>query len=91
MEYKGEFCTDFPIIVYDMNDANFRSKANEFGMKCDIAGKRFRICMDKAGFCRSTEKCVKHTLLFWCNLYEEIYIPAKEHQYLLDANTKCKK
>jgi hypothetical protein len=89
-EYKRGECTKPNMAVYDLNDAAFRNQLNDFGFKCSIAGKRFRVCRDRPGFCQFTLQCEKH-ILFWCKKYKEIYIPASEHTYLINAKTTCER
>ncbi len=75
---------------YSLEDAEFRTTANKLNFICSIGARRFKVCIDKPGYCRHTfyQKCFlgicgkKHR--------EEEYIPAKEkHQFLLDAKAKC--
>lgn len=64
----------------------FRIMANDFKFICNIGGRRFKICLDKEGFCRLEE--VPSCLLCKTKT-KEIFIPITDYQYLLDANTKC--
>lgn len=89
-EYKHNECVKPNIIAYDMSDEKQRAQLIDFNFKCKIAGKRFRICRDRPGFCRWTLECEKH-MLFWCKKYKEIYIPASEHAYLMQAKTVCER
>ena len=90
-EYKKGKCVKWDIIKYDVNDSKFRKKVNDFNITCRVATKRWRICLDKPGFCRRTLKCVEKCWywLFSCCKYEELFISINDYQYLLDANTYC--
>lgn len=91
-EYKSGMCIKFNVDQYDLNDQKIREKLNSFNFKCAIAGKRYRICKDKPGYCRWIEECKKHSFMWWgCREWEEEYIPAKDHKYLIDAGVRCKR
>ena len=81
-------CEDFRINTHSLADQAVRERLNELGFICSIGKKRFKVCMDKPGFCRFKTKST------WLGLKKELileeYIDAAErHQYLLDAATKC--
>lgn len=88
LEYKKDKCVNWDVKTYDINDPAIRKQLNEFRITCNIAGERWRVCLEAPGYCRTTLKCIKK-FLFWCSKYENKYIPAENHQYLLDANTHC--
>lgn len=88
VEMDGEDCKKWDITTYDMNDEEFRRKANDFRIVCRLGGKRWRICLKKAGFCRRI--CLKKGWGGKCKKHEEKFIPATDHQYLYDAGTVCK-
>ena len=71
---------------YDLQDANFRKEANDFGFICNLGGKRYKICLDKPGFCRIS---YKNGFLGIGKKKIEEYVPAVPYQYLIDANLKC--
>ena len=82
---NGDNCTTEE---YSLSDPAFRQTANDLRIICEIAGKRWRICLARPGYCRRTLKCVKK-FLWSCKKYEELYIPAERHDYLISANTVC--
>ena len=88
LEYKGTVCVKWDIMKYSMNDELFRKHANELGIRCYIGGEYWRICLNKPGFCRRTQECIEQ-YLFHCEKYEEKYIAAEEHEFLLRAGTYC--
>jgi len=93
LSYKNQACTNFDTITYDLKDDNVRNKLVDIGFICDIAGKRYRICREKPGYCRWEIAC-KHHYWYWmfaCKEHEETYIPASNHQFLVDAKTECRK
>ena len=93
LEYKNGKCVSLDIIQYSLNDPEMRYKLIDLGFKCQVGGKRFRICRDRPGFCRWENKCLSHPW-YWpwvCSAYEETYVPASNHQFLIDSKTYCKK
>lgn len=59
LEYDGKECKKDNVISYDLSDSKFRETANKLDFICNIGGKRFKICMDQAAFCRksTTQLC----------------------------------
>lgn len=74
---------------YDINDEPTRAKLNTLNFVCNIGGRHFKVCKDKAGFCRfsTTKSC----FLFFCkdSDKQEEFIPVYGYQFLLDAKTRC--
>lgn len=79
-------CQDWQVEAHSLDDANFRQTVNTLGMVCNIGGRRFKVCLDKPGFCR-----------IWytdCGLFcrkkrHEEYIPASNEQLILASKTRC--
>jgi hypothetical protein len=82
-------CTSWVVKDYDLADSEFRQAANKLGFVCKIAGKRYKVCIDKPGFCRITYE--KHcTLGVLCKTKKvEEFLDVSGYQYILDANTLC--
>lgn len=90
-------CQEWSVKTYDIKDPKVRKAANDFGMACQIGGKRFRICMDKTGFCRREQICLKWSKSWFgmgkekCRQWEtkETYIDISQYLYLIEAGTEC--
>lgn len=86
-------CLGEKITRYPLEAEEFRQTANRLNFLCNIGGKRFKICLDKPGFCRFSsgpKKCSGFLGLF-CKEGEllEEYLPVEKYRFLLDAKTKC--
>lgn len=98
LEFYGNECKKTSIVKYDLKDAEVRKKFNDFKIACKVGGKRYRICKDQAGLCRSEEGCLewkKHWLTRkrFCakrGVIKTDFIPVENYQYLLDGATECK-
>jgi len=89
LEYYEERCKKWNVITYDMTDESFRLKANDLGFICNIAGHRYKICKDKAGFCHHYKK-KKCWLKYFCwKFREEKFILVDNYKYLLEAKARC--
>lgn len=73
---------------YLFEDEDFRKTANSLSFVCKVAGKRYKICIDKPGLCRISYIKRGSFLKSWKEKKEE-YIPALRYQFLLDAGTVC--
>lgn len=89
-EYVDGKCTKEAITTYDLGDASFREAVNKFDFLCSIGGRRFKICLDKPGFCRFTYKTSCFLGMF-CKKGEKLeeYLPVEQYRFLLDADTRC--
>lgn len=88
LKYEKGDCLNESIVKYDLSDSEFRRAVNEFNFICKIGGKRYKICLDKAGFCRfeGHKKC----WLFFCKTeMKEIYVPVAQYEFLIQAKTRC--
>lgn len=87
----------YKIKEYDMQDKSFREAALSMSFICDIGTHRWKICREKAGYCRKEEQekkvCTK--IIFWnycrnkkvvIDLYKDAI---KDHVYLHEAGTSC--
>lgn len=77
---------------YPLADVDFRQTANRLNFICNVGGKRYKICLDKPGFCRFSYKqdCF---LGIFCHPAERLeeYLPVEKYGFLLDANARCAK
>lgn len=77
---------------YALSDPEFRQTVNRLNFICNVGGKRYKICLDKPGFCRFsyTQDCF---LGFICKPAERLeeYLPVEKYGFLLDANVRCAK
>ena len=86
-------CKEWSIRAYDLRDDLVRKQYVDFKIACRIAGRRFRVCLDKPGFCRRERVCKKKSGFFkkkckkWDKKIE--YIPISNYQYLIDSNLEC--
>ena len=91
LKYDGDQCVKPEVKEYDLADPQVRKDLNALGFVCNLGGKRYKICLDKPGYCRRdfNRKC----FLGICGkryLVSEKYVLAvKRHEFLLDAQTKC--
>lgn len=96
---KNNECVKWDAKVYDLKDAAFRKLVNDLKISCLIGKQRWRICLDRPGYCRREKKCVKFKNVWWdfkdklrCvkEKLVESYIPAFEkHEYLVESYTRC--
>lgn len=93
LEYDGSNCVKEDISTYDLVDPVIRENLNKLSFICTIAGHRYKVCLDKPGFCRKTvdRVCAKWDLLkLFCKHPESWeYIPVENYQYLIDSKTRC--
>lgn len=89
LKYEGQRCSNLEILDYDLADTGLRKSLNDFGFICSVGGKRFKICLDKPGFCRRefSQRC----FLGICGkrrLKAETYVEAREDS-MLASDTRC--
>lgn len=75
---------------YSLESQDFRETVNRLSFICNIGGKRYKICLDKPGFCRFSrdEKCFLGIFCKDSDVIEE-YLPVEKYGFLLDANARC--
>ena len=91
-KYDGDRCAQENIQAYNLSDPVFRKTVNDLKFLCNIGGRRFKVCLDKPGFCRfssDTYKCGFLHLFKCSGELEEEYLPAEPYQFLLDAKVRC--
>jgi hypothetical protein len=89
LQYKfAGGCEKYDVVEYDLNDAKVRSDLISFGFVCKIAGRRFKIDPDQAGFARYE---AKRACWLFCKKKVEIVerVPVSNYKYLIDAGTVC--
>jgi len=96
LKYDFKDCVQDEIKDYDLHSERLRKDLNEFGFICNLGGRRFKVCLDKPGFCRFEGECIKWHKSFWgkkkgCKEWSrrEVYVPVSDYQYLLDADLTC--
>ncbi len=90
----NSFCTRFEddeckeLVVQDHPlTPEFRKQLNDFKFICNVAGRRFKICIEKEGLCRYE---IEKRDCFLCrDRVKQVFIPITDYQYLLNANAKC--
>lgn len=89
LSYDGGRCIKEEIRAYDLSDSEFRESANKLHFICKIAGRRYKICLDKPGFCRHSYK--ESCFLFICSKGEKLeeYLPVSKYKFLMDSDAKC--
>lgn len=81
-------CEEFQVKEYSLDDAGGRRAFNEMKFVCYLAGKRYKICMDKAGLCHRYR--VSCGFLGMDRCWREDYIEAKSNnQFLVDSGCRC--
>lgn len=71
---------------HKLDEPAFRTAANALNFICNIGGRRFKVCLDKAGFCRMQSVSCG----WFCHkTVEAEFIPVTNYKFLLDANTRC--
>lgn len=89
LEYDGKKCKKDNITVYSLEDQKFRDTVNRLDFICNIGGKRFKVCIDKPGFCRKSSVCAWWDLAkLFCEPAWE-YIPVSDFQFLIDSRARC--
>jgi hypothetical protein len=82
---------EIEVVAYSLGDASFRKRMNDFKISCKIGKERWRVCLDRPGYCRR-DVCLKRTRFSnKCKKWDERYIPASNHQYLVDGGLYCYK
>lgn len=101
-KWEGSECKEVSVISYDLNDPNVRYQLNEFKFACNVAGSRYRVCLDRAGLCRTemTQECKKWGKTFfrratvcreWGNRIDTKFIDINaSYQFLINAATECR-
>lgn len=84
--YDDNECKKYVVKEYLLTDAEFRNTANKIGVICKVGGRRFKVCLDKPGFCRHTY--TRDWFLAPKKKREE-YIPMDPVKFHLDAGTRC--
>lgn len=82
-------CTWEEIVGHPLADADFRKFVTANLFTCRIGERIFRICPDRAGYCRNA--CKQKCFLGICGARtcSEEYLDAEDHDYLLNAGTEC--
>lgn len=77
----------YVVTEYKLEDADFRKKVNDLGFICNLAGKRYKICLSKAGLCRMQ----RVSCGFLCHEVREVeYLPVPDkYQFYIDGNLRC--
>jgi hypothetical protein len=70
------------LVTYDLKDATLRADLNRLSFVCKIAGRQFKICLERPGYCRKKEH-------FWQDDELEYIDAITQHNYLLQAKTRC--
>lgn len=93
LKYENGNCVNLEIKPYSLDDESFRKMANEFDFICNVGGRRFKICLDKPGFCRNWTfvKCEPWDFLkiFCEDIAMEDFIPIDDYNFILESNAKC--
>ncbi len=89
--YDKGACVVEKIATYDLTDSVFRKTVNDLKFICSVGGRRFKVCLDKPGFCRFSSETYKCGFLGLarCSKRIEEYLPADPYQFLIDAKVKC--
>lgn len=101
LEFYGPDCIKKSIREYKLEDPKVRDAFNEFKFACHIGGKRYRICKDQPGFCRTESHSVcerwgkklfsrRKVCRRWGTEEKKMYKPISDYQFLLDGATECK-
>jgi len=80
---KDDWCSD--LATYDLRDAEIRDKLFKFQFVCRVGGRRFGICADRPGFCRTTYSGA----LFWKKKEVEYLGIEQNYKMLSDSMTTC--
>jgi len=79
-------CTTWVIKEYILDEPT-RKTLSGLDFICNISGHRYKVCLDKEGFCRTSYYGCGFLNMKQCK--KEEYLPVSNYQFLLDANTKC--
>ena len=83
---KGDDCKNLEIEKYDLNDDSFRRTVNRLDFICMIGNKRYKVCLDKVGFCR---RSFRRNWLGRRKFRYEKYIPAYDYDFLIKSKLRC--
>lgn len=98
LKFYGGECEERSLKTYDLRDIKIREKLNEFRFACKVGGKRYRICKDEPGLCRSEQICLKWgTKLIsrdkvcreW-GVKKSFLHAISQYDFMLDGATECK-
>lgn len=88
-------------INYDLKDPGIRETLFRLRFACNIVGKRWRICKNRAGYCRRENYCPEWVHSWWrrnvrkkppkCKDWIERtdFISVEKHTFLIAAGTEC--
>lgn len=86
---KDAKCISWNLIEYDLSQQTFRDTARRLQFICKMGGKRYKICPDRPGICRTTYSCNWFTGIFGgCDKNVE-YVPASPTEVLIQSHVKC--
>ena len=79
------------VAEYNLSDAETRATLVALKFRCDVGGRRFRICADKPGLCRRNDDVVKRVLFFTVKRTPqyEFLDATKDFKFLAGAKTRC--
>lgn len=91
---EGKGCKTWGVRDYDLNDPAIRKQLNDLGFLCQVGGRRFKVCLDKPGFCRISWDEKRDCFLGICGSARRVnrkveYVPVEPYQALLDAKVRC--
>lgn len=93
LQYDGAKCTLEDMSVYDINDELTRQKLNDLNFICVVAGQRYKVCLDRPGFCRKEviAHCASWDILRLFCKYEDKwwYRSIDDYQFLIDSKLRC--
>lgn len=87
-----EKCEAFDVKEYDLADESVRKALIDLHFRCDVGGKRYRICGSFAGFCRREDDIVKRFLFIPVKrtIVIKSFDAVKDFEFLLNAKTECR-
>lgn len=87
LEYSGDTCVRDEIVEYFLTDSQFRKTAADLGFVCKVGEKRYKICRDEPGFCRTTYR--KQGFLGLRKEKVVEFLPVDNYDFLIAAKTRC--
>lgn len=84
---KDGTCSQEIVLEYDLTQSSVRQELNNLNFICKMAGHRYKICTDKAGFCHETYKSCGLFGMDRCPV--ETFVPISSYQTILDSGIVC--
>lgn len=88
-QYANGLCVASKFVEYDLTAKEFREQLSRLGFVCKFGDKEYKVCVDQAGFCRTTYSRNFLQKLFGGGTKQVEFLPATPVQALIDGRLRC--